>query len=206
MKSKVLKIIGKGILWTIGIIAGLYLLLIIIRIPHVIKVNHTNIQIDKIHNTKLTLVDVMGDNLPKDPGIEADKTVAGIDANKNGIRDDVELAIFKEYPNSAKTRAALLQYALSFQLQMTLPLINQETATATIEDTQSRAQNCIHTLSSRDDLDKFSADMKRYREFIKNIQLNNEQRKKYLDEVLSYVKGFSFSNDGCDLDPETLPN
>ena len=35
--------------------------------------------------------DVTGKNLPQDPGAEADKTIAGIDANKNGIRDDVEL-------------------------------------------------------------------------------------------------------------------
>src|SRR3990167_11282788 len=61
-------------------------------------------QVAKLHATILTLDDVMGKNVPPDPGAEADKTVQGIDANENGIRDDVELAIFKEYPNSAKTR------------------------------------------------------------------------------------------------------
>ena len=76
---------------------------------HFYNLDKTNEQVVKIHNTKLMMDDVIGKNLPPDPGAEADKTVQGIDANKNGIRDDVELAIFKAYPDSAKTRAVMLQ-------------------------------------------------------------------------------------------------
>ena len=66
----------------------------------------------------------MGKNLPSDPGALADATVQGVDANQNGIRDDVELAVFKEYPNSAKTRAVLLQYALALQMEVIQPMVN----------------------------------------------------------------------------------
>ena len=46
----------------------------------------------------------MGKNLPAQPDQKLnDSTIAGIDENKNGIRDDVELAIFKKYPDNAKT-------------------------------------------------------------------------------------------------------
>ncbi|MFY9463152.1 MAG: hypothetical protein WAP52_03130 [Candidatus Sungiibacteriota bacterium] len=75
----------------------------------------TDEQVAKIHATKLSLDDVMGKNLPPDPGVEADKTLQGIDASRNGIRDDVELAIFKLHPDSARIRAVLLQYALALQ-------------------------------------------------------------------------------------------
>ena len=37
-----------------------------------------------------------------------DATIAGVDANENGIRDDVELAIFKEYPNFPYLQAVKL--------------------------------------------------------------------------------------------------
>ena len=43
----------------------------------------------------------------------------------------MELAIFKEYPNSAKTRAVLLQYALALQMEAVQPIVNKETVIAT---------------------------------------------------------------------------
>ena len=123
-------------------------------------------QVVKIHATKLTLDDVMGKNLPMDPGALADKTVAGIDANQNGIRDDVELAIFQMYPNSAKTRAVLLQYALVLQMELTLPTLNTETATAVIEDNDTRAHICIWSISSRSDMKKFIVETTKNENFI----------------------------------------
>ena len=86
------------------------------RIDYFNKLDATNAQIEKIHATKLTLADVMGDNLPPDPGTLADATIAGVDANQNGIRDDVELAIFETSKDSTYLRAAKLQKALSMQL------------------------------------------------------------------------------------------
>src|SRR3989338_9187519 len=163
--------------WALLILLGLYLVLVAFRVVHFFNLDKTNAQIEKIHNTRLTLDDVMGTNLPPEP-IDADETVAGIDANQNGIRDDVELAIFKEYPNSAKTRAVLLQYALVLQMQMTLPVVNKETVTATVEDNESTANICMWSLSSRSNMKKFLADMDKYRNFIDFRQINTEQRKK----------------------------
>ena len=144
-------ILFKKILkWTGIVVGGAFIILVIIRAFHFYNLDQTNAQVAKIHATKLTLDDVLGKNLPPDPGAEADKTVQGIDANDNGIRDDVELAVFKEYPNSAKTRAVLLQYALALQMEVVQPIVNMETVTEVVRE-QSRAYDCVGKILIRDD-------------------------------------------------------
>ena len=132
----------KIFMWVFLVFIGLFIIAEIIRLPFRLNEEKTTAQVDKIHSTKLTLDDVMGKNLPPDPGAMADKTVAGVDSNNNGIRDDVELAIFKAYPNSAKTRAVLLQYALSLQMEFTQPIINKDTVTEVVV-ANSRAHSCV---------------------------------------------------------------
>jgi len=199
-KTKVKKVLKIGVVFVLAI----FLIAVVLPLAYILKT--TPGQVAKIHATKLTMDDVMGKNLPPDPGVEADKTVAGIDANKNGIRDDVELAIFKEYPDSAKTRAVLLQYALVLQMEMTLPFLSKETATAIVEDNESRADICVWSLSSRSDMDKFTADIEKYRNFVKQRQVNTEERKNYVHDFYRYVGSYSSSNEGCDLDPATFSN
>lgn len=169
----------------------------------------TGEQVAKIHATKLTMDDVMGKNLPPDPGAEADKTVAGIDANKNGIRDDVELAIFKEYPNSAKTRAVLLQYALALQMEMVQTVVNKETVTAVAEQT-SRGGDCIaDTLVPRttpesareyEDLEKINS----FVSFVEKIQLNTEQRRTAQEDFYKGNLGSYELSSGCDFEISLL--
>jgi len=156
----------------------------------------------KIHATKLTLDDALGANLPPDPGEKADDTIAGFDVNQNGIRDDVELAIFAEYPNSAKTRAVLLQYALVLQMQMTLPIINKDTATAVAEE-DSRSYDCIGVIVPRsdDDLEK----IKLLRVFVENKQINTTTRKNKQENYFDYIESYTLQS-GCDIDLFTLPN
>ena len=195
----------KILKWIGIVLVILFIVAEIIRWPFRVREERTAELVQKIHATKLQLSDVMGDNLPQDPGAEADKTVAGIDANNNGIRDDVELAIFKEYPNSAKTRAVLLQYALTLQLQMTLPIINKETVTATAED-RSRALNCIWSITSRENMKKFTEITDKNEKFIESRQLNNDERKKYRTNLYENLGSYSRSQEGCDLNLSTLPN
>lgn len=194
----------KVMKWVVIVFGGAYILLVISRIPHAIDKQKTDEQVARIHATKLTMDDVLGTNLPLDPGAEADKTIAGIDANRNGIRDDVELAIFKEYPNSAKTRAVLLQYALALQTEITLPILNMSTATAIVEDNESRALKCIWSISSRVDMDKFTAETDTHENFIKQRQLDTVARKQQLHNVYEYVGSYSMSSGECDLDVSAL--
>src|SRR4029077_17545529 len=53
--------------------------------------------------------------LPPDPGATGRATVAGIDSDTDGIRDDVQRYIALAYPDSARTRAALTQTTRAVQ-------------------------------------------------------------------------------------------
>jgi len=203
--------IFKILKWVILILAGLFILLVIIRTFHYLDVQKTSDQIVKIHSTKLSIDDVMGKNLPRDPGSDADKTVQGIDSNFNGIRDDVELSVFKEYPNSAKTRAVLLQYAMAMQMMAIQPFVNEEIATEIMRE-ESRADICLSdTLvprktpeSSREysDIEKIDS----YINFIEEIQINTVDREKNRDEFIKKVRSFSDLEEICDVDLSELSN
>lgn len=189
----------------------IFVLFFILRLFYRTGVEEIEKQVAKIHNTKLTLDDVMGKNLPPDPGVEADKTIAGVDANNNGIRDDVELAIFKEYPNSAKTRAALLQYALALQMEVMQTVVNKETVTAVAEET-SRANNCVADglvprktpESPRGDYEMEKIES--YVNFLEKIQLNTEQRKNAQRDFYRGKLGSFELQSGCDIELKNLEN
>lgn len=196
----------KKILWrTVAAIFVVYAILVIARMPYVYKKRKTDEQVAKIHNTKLTMDDVMGVNLPPDPGADADKTIEGIDANKNGIRDDVELAIFKEYPDSAKTRAVLLQYALALQMEAVQPIVNTETVTAVAEKISS-GYYCIGEITSREDMNKFIEIGNRLHDFIESRQLNTEVRKKAQKDFYNGKLGSYELPSDCDIDIASLSN
>ena len=207
--------------WPLAAILLLFIGLIIYRVPAVMEQRRTDEQIVKIRATKLTLDDVMGVNLPPspDPAL-VDATVAGIDANQNGIRDDVELAIFEAYPDSAKTRAALLQYALVRQMELTQELVNSGTVT-TVAEQDARANDCLGNLvvfflvpSPTDSvpsgvvaerIEKIDT----LKEFINSEQFNTPTREKaqkdfYRGNLRSY--GTPTDEPVCDIDPSSLPD
>ncbi len=197
----------------LGVILILFIGLVIYRIPAVLEKKKTEEAVLRIHAQKITLDDVMGANLPPEPNQELnDSTIEGIDANQNGIRDDVELAIFKEYPDSAKTRAVLLQYAFVLQMQTNQSIINTNTVTEIITEL-SRADSCVADVlvprkspeSSRNnaDMEKIDAFIK----FIENKQLNTDTRKKADQDFYKNLRSYGEStNEICDVDILKLPN
>ena len=196
----------KIIFRTGAIILGLFAIGVAARGPYVIDTEKTAEAVAKIHATKLTMADVIGENLlpETDTGLK-DATIAGIDANQNGIRDDVELAIFKEYPNSAKTRAVLLQYALALQMEFIQPIVNKETVTEIVRE-QSRAYACVGEILSRDDMKIYIENGSRLRLFVKSRQLNTDFRKVARDNFLENIGSYSPLNQVCDIDYSKLPN
>jgi hypothetical protein len=198
--------------WAFFVLAALFILGMIIRWPYVRQKENTAAEVAKIHATKLTLDDVIGKNLPPDPGAEADKTIAGIDANNNGIRDDVELAIFKAYPDSAKTRAVLLQYALTLQMEFTQPIINTATVTEVVTE-NSRAASCVGDIlvpRKSPESSRSTADVNKiynYIDFVRNEQLNTDLRKTMQNNFLKDLGSYGNStNVECDINVSTLPN
>lgn len=204
--------IFKILKWVFLILLAAYIILVAFRVVHFFNVDKINAQVEKIHSTKLTLNDVLGKNLPPDPGVNADKTIAGIDANENGIRDDVELAVFKEYPNSAKTRAVLLQYALALQMEVVQP-IEDTTITTEIVTEQGRADTCVaDSLVPRkspesgriySDIEKID----KYINLVKDKQLNTDARKIAHKDFMKNLRSFGDStNQICDIDILKLQN
>ena len=64
----------------------------------------------------LTIIIPIERNIPPDPGVAGETTLAGIDSDKDGVRDDVEREIVLLYPKNAKARAVLYQEAKYYQL------------------------------------------------------------------------------------------
>lgn len=60
-------------------------------------------------------LDVVFPDLPPDPGEAGKKTVAGIDADGDGVRDDVQRYIYRTYSQDELKRKAMLQYAKAQQ-------------------------------------------------------------------------------------------
>ncbi len=102
----------------------------------------------RIHARTVTMEMVEGKNLPPMPvASERDATVAGVDVNQNGVRDDVEIEIFKRHPNEPKVRAAQLQYAMALQSQLT-EIFSEGTLVAVLEES-SRSNLCFSELYTK---------------------------------------------------------
>ena len=169
--------------------------------------------IDFINSKKITMADVMGQNLPPKPDqTQNDSTIAGIDANNNYIRDDVELAIFEKYPNSAKIRSAMLQYAQALQLELT-KVSSSETFVALMQKDDDAGTCLIRVV-----INLFSSDTpeskKNRIDMLENIKkevydnvLNIDQRKNQYEVMFEkYMQGYAASNESCDVDLSSLPN
>jgi len=201
----------KILKWTGIVVVGAYVALVIYRMFVLNAEDKTAEQVKRIHATRLTIQDVMGEHLPPEPAAP-DATVQGVDANANGVRDDVELAIFAEYPDSAETRAVLLQYALALQMEVTQPIVNEDVVNATLEE-DSRAGNCIaDTLVPRKspESSRTYADIEKidsYTNFVDEKQFNTLERKAARDKFFEQMGSYSNSPKlSCDIDLSTLSN
>lgn len=191
--------------WFLIVLIFLFVVSVIVRTVQLAQQNKTNKQVEIIHSTKITMADVRGEKLPPDPGEEGDKTIEGVDVNKNGIRDDVELAIFKEYPSSAKTRAALLQYALVGQMILSQPFINTTIATEVIRE-HGRADTCLadilvprkspESFREYEDLEEIEG----YEKFVNDLQFNTQKRKQAENNFYKSIRSFSDLENYCDID------
>lgn len=184
-----------GVLFAAYLVFGFYLLN---------QKSATEKGIAQINSHKLTLADVQGVNLPPAPNqIENDATVAGIDKNNNGIRDDVELAIFKKYPNDAKVRAAELQYAMALQTYIT-DVFNSDTWVSA-SDQESRGYLCIGETYPRTNLKEFSRITDARSKEVEDFVLNTAARQQAKIASNKFEIGSTIPNSNlCDINLNTL--
>ena len=211
VNRRALRVFLKYFLALIAPLIAIYFAVVVWRMVHFFNLDKTNAQVERIHNARISMADVMGENLPLDPKNDANTTIAGIDANKNGIRDDVELAIFNKYPNSAKVRAPLLQYALALEQEVNQKIVNMAIVTETVTE-QSRAGRCLsNELVPRvsPESPRSDADMEKiyeYIDFVKDKQFNTRERVTARENFLKDLGSFGQStNSECDINSALLP-
>lgn len=175
--------------WPILVIAAAFLALFIYELYKVPQ--RTAAAVAEIHATKITKADVDGSKLPPQPDPKlVDATVEGIDANKNGIRDDVELAIYKKYPNNFNLRAAALQYAKTSQLYLTV-VDSKETWKAVAEE-NSRANICVARNSRNSNFDVQTS--------IGDLVFNSALRVEARDDAFRFITSHGDADgNACDI-------
>lgn len=90
-------------------------------------------------------------NLPPDPGEAGKQTLLGIDSDNDGVRDDVQIAIARHYPEpeDEKARLALEQFAASWQYAFSVYQSGDEEELYDVFSEINPAVACIAATSSK---------------------------------------------------------
>jgi len=153
------------------------------------KIVRSQQAVARIHANRLTWSDING-TLPAEPDpTENNKTLAGVDANNNGIRDDVEIAIYNKHQNNWKVAIPELQYAKELQMEFT-QVYNSDTLIAVLQE-EDRGYQCIPSETGQKE--------------VYNLIFNISARTDFEETTLKkYMKGYALPNtDYCDIDPST---
>ena len=87
--------------------------------------------------------------LPPDPGEAGKVTIAGIDSDNDGVRDDVQRWIVLSFPGQPDIRAGLRQFAIAQQRAL-LDADSEELA-LTHRDEKDRARSCLAAIAGLDE-------------------------------------------------------
>ncbi len=170
------KKVWRGVRWPLLALLIVWAGFVLAEVHWPVNKERSDAAVAAIQAQRLTMADVDGSNLPPEPDPKkVNATIAGIDANENGIRDDVELAIFKKYPNNKKVRAAALQYAHALQSRLT-QVIDENTWQASVY-MKSRAYSCVSKATDLSAGAKRLAAIQEVTDFIQNLVLNTASRK-----------------------------
>lgn len=142
-------------------------------------------------------------NLPPDPGPAGDATIEGVDVNDNGIRDDIERWIALTYPNSEKTRQALIQNYYPLQNFMIHAREGDRDAVYNDMTALQRSSECLYSVRRDDANDLLAA--------LESVVVNTSDRVyAYLDSS-RILGGGSFPSkplstwkQSCTFDPDSL--
>ena len=136
-----------------------------------------------------------------DPGEAGKATLAGIDINNNGVRDDVEVYIEQTVTDSARHREALKDYARAIQQGF---FVSDRTSAMIAGDAEIRAYRCIVFLGKHNEL--------KWKE-VTSLMANTPERYRALDNLGELQDGRiireirdSQYREQCNFDIEALPN
>lgn len=194
----ILKKIWRVVRWPILVAVVGYVGLVVYFMTQIPKMDAA--AIEKINTAKLTMKDVDGSNLPPQPDPKlVDATVEGVDANKNGIRDDVELAIFKKYPNDIKVRGAALQYALAIQHYL-VDIVASDSFQAAAQQ-QERASSCLSEIIGADKSQDQYSQTQLVKESVRKLVVNTDSRIQVANKNTKLIRSYaSLPAPYCDVE------
>ena len=204
VEIKLVTIMGRvwqGLRWALLGVLILFLGIVAYRVPVMIQKQKTATAVAFIQSQKLDWATAMGKNLPDAPDEALNNTtLVGTDANRNGIRDDIERAISKRRPDSAPIRSAQLQYALELQQELT-QVFNTETWVAEAKY-ESHAIGClVDTAFASGQLSAASEWQKEVEDLVFNTDARRQKRQQIEVYESAFVDG---TNETCDIEPASL--
>ncbi len=124
-------------------------------------------------------------NLPPNPGDAGKQTLLGIDSDNDGVRDDVQIAIARHYPEpeDEKARLALEQFAASLQHALDVYQSGDKARIYDIFSEINPALACITATSTKPLEDVV---------FVKMIVRNTEERVKAYADINDTANGRTF--------------
>jgi len=143
--------------------------------------------------------------LPPDPGAAGKLTLAGIDSDNDGVRDDVQRWIALTFPNSQKTRAALRQMAQDNQNMLLLSNDKQLVYAAAVQ--MGKTIDCLWYIYPNPD----TGEAIRYSELLDAVIMNTALRSRAYIQANRNLSGRAFSElpngiQGCKFNPDAMPN
>ncbi len=142
-------------------------------------------QVEKTREVRVVAASEKVIKLPPDPGEAGKKTLAGIDSNNNGIRDDVEIAIYNRYPDYYEMRKTLEQSARSTQASILAGASGSVVELEAAGKQSSRSADCFVGFIST----SLNMDYTPLAIFIENTVVNTEERAKAYIKDSAYWSG-----------------
>ena len=141
--------------------------------------------------------------LPPDPGEAGQATVEGVDSDRDGLRDDIQRYVELTHSDSAKTRAALTQFARVGQ-QFLLDANNEQASIGNARE-EGRARACLYYVRPSDATTLESE--------LLSLIVNTDARHRAYLEADAHLGGQVFTiyrpeemKSQCAFDPDRLPN
>lgn len=140
-------------------------------------------------------------DVPPAPAGAGATTLAGVDVNGNGIRDDAERWIAEKYPDCAGFRAALAQLALAVQRKIVTPEVTEETA-KDLATEEGAGTACLDEEAASCG----TASFEKMIEFSMLLQNTPERSAAYMRVYrLLGAKSLSMRSGGCKIPSQKLP-
>ncbi len=126
--------------------------------------------------------DVPIDDRPNDPGSVGKESVAGVDADGDGLRDDVQIFVYDTYSDPA-ARTASIQLAKSLQQLIVTGTTKSKALTAA--GSMNKAIDCLYSL----DVEKFGDRV----EGIEAVVINTGARAQAYAKAGAFLSGGNFT-------------